>query len=46
MNEVDVCLIKVLLSTTFYVLLDMFVNVIEDYIQVSLDTWMLDVTDG
>ena len=38
MNEVDVYLIKVLLSTTFYVLRDMFVNVIEDYIQVSLDT--------
>ena len=44
MNEV--CLIKVHLSTTFYVLRDMFANVIEDYIQVSLDTWMLDVTDG
>ena len=38
MNEVDVCLIKVLLSTTFYVSQDIFANVVEDYIQVSLDT--------
>ena len=38
MNEVDLYLIKVLLSTTFYVLRDMFANVIKDYIQVSLDT--------
>ena len=38
MNEVDVYLIKVLLSMTFYVSQDIFANVVEDYIQVSLDT--------